>query len=41
MNQVDVLWQEYGHLIVRVPDTIVVKDRQIALWIYTSNVNHR
>ena len=39
MNDIEVLWQEIGRLSVNIPETLVIKDREIQSWLYTSSVN--
>ena len=41
MNEIEVLWQEFGHLNAWVPDTLVIREKEIRDWIYTSCVRIR
>lgn len=38
MNEMEKLWNEAGHLFLPVPDTIVIEEKEIKEWIYTSHV---
>lgn len=39
MNDIEVLWQEMSRLSINIPETLVIKDKKIKSWLYTSSVN--
>jgi ribosomal protein L19 len=38
MNELEILWNECGHMTMTIPDTIMIKNKKIQDWLYTSSV---
>lgn len=38
MNEIEVLWHESGHITANIPESLIIKDKEIKDWLYTSGV---
>ncbi|OMJ78468.1 hypothetical protein SteCoe_21707 [Stentor coeruleus] len=36
MNEIEVLWHESGHITANIPESLIIKDKEIKDWLYTS-----
>lgn len=38
MNEIETLWQESSMLSANIPETLIIKDKEIKSWLFTSTV---